>query len=842
MTSRFGRVVPACMLVVGSVFLVCGAALHPSATRDSSPQSSPAQLTINYPLNGSIFPPDITSPMFLWHDSSAATRWVIEFSFGRHGGETLRIDSAGELLQPGELDTRAGTKLEWTPEEQSTRTWKPDATTWAKIKQLSVKAPAVVKITGYTADNSKEPLSTASVEISTSIDPVGAPIFYRDVPLMIAPLVGPGAIQPLPPSALPLIKWELRYVNQTHSHTLMENLPTCANCHSFSRDGKTMGIDMDGPRNDKGLYALLPISKNITITNRDMLHWASFKEEGVVIPSDPTVKRFGFMSQVSPDGKYVITSIAPPGTKDTHSAEAPGFAAGVVNRLFSQNYQNLTFTQVFFPTRGILAWYDRAQNKLRPLPGADDPDYVQTSAFWSPDGKWLIYSRAKAQDPFPPGAEKPTYANDPKEPLVQYDLYKIPFNEGRGGKAEPVLGASHNGMSNNFPKVSPDGKWIVWVQNRTGLLMRPDSRLFMVPFNGGTPRLMNCNTPRMNSWHTFSPNGRWLAFSSKGRSPYTQLMLTHIDANGNDSPAVMVENTAAANRAVNIPEFVNISEGGLEKIDPQATEFYRLFNDAYAAMEEARYPQAIAALRGAVERDPQDPLAHYGLASALSANGEEKEALEEYRKASALNPKSAAWLDHLAVSLANNGDTDEAIATWRKSLALKPDSAPTETDLGTVLFDSGNKQEGIEHLQRAISLDPRLPDAHNHYGMALADSGQVDAATAQLQQAIELLPASVEYRFNLGYIFESRGDYAGAIAPLEKSVELSQSKNWHCLAELAKAYDKTGRAVDAVEAERKALDLAVADHNEELAANLRKLLERYQQDSAKAQNAAPTGR
>ena len=108
-------------------------------------------------------------------------------------------------------------------------------------------------------------------------------------------------------------------------------------------------------------------------------------------------------------------------------------------------------------------------------------------------------------------------------------------------------------MSNDFPKVSPDGRWIVFVQNKNGLLMRPDSRLYIVPFDGGKARLMKCNTWRMNSWHTFSPNGRWLAFSSKARSPYTQLMLTHIDANGNDSPAIIVDNTTAANRASEYP-------------------------------------------------------------------------------------------------------------------------------------------------------------------------------------------------------------------------------------------------------------------------------------------------
>ncbi|HKF49953.1 MAG TPA: tetratricopeptide repeat protein [Terracidiphilus sp.] len=829
------RVRSFCALLVAVITLSVLAFLWTPAFRTSASRVKAAQtvsgtgkLTIDYPRDGSIFPPEITAPVFLFHDSSEAKRWTIEVAFDSGAGG-LHLDCAGDYLQPAELDTRAGTKLEWTAEQSTTHTWKPDDEVWKKIKLHSVMTPVRVTIQGYADAGATQPVSRATVAISTSSDPAGAPIFYRDVPLMIAPTAGKGAIQPLPPSALPLIKWELRYIGQPRSQTVMENLPTCANCHSFSRDGKTLGLDMDGPRNDKGLYALVPVSKEITIANRDVLRWESFKEDATGgVPSDPTVKRFGFMSQVSPDGRYVITSIAPPGTKDIHGAEAPGFAAGVVNRLFSMNYQHLDFTQVFYPTRGILAWYDRSAKKLRALPGADDPDYVQTSAFWSPDGKYLIFSRAKAQDPYPPGAPKPTYANDPNEPLVQYDLYKIPFNEGRGGKAVPVAGASQNGMSNNFPKVSPDGRWIVFVQNRTGLLMRPDSKLYMVPFEGGKARLMNCNTPRMNSWHTFSPSGRWLAFSSKGRSPYTQLMLTHIDAQGNDSPAIMVENTTAANRAVNIPEFLNVSPGGLEKIDPQATEFYRFFNRSYEAIENNDFPQAIASMRSAIERDPDDPLAHYGLATALSANGQEREALDEYRIACKLNPKSWAWLNHLAVSLANNGEVDEAIATWRQSLQLNPSDPGTETDLGTTLFESGRRQEGYQHLQNAVILAPKLPDAHNHLGLALAEMGQTQAAVEHFQKAIELLPSSAEFRFNLGYALDQRGDYEDAIGPLEKSVGLSQGRNWHCLAELAKAYQKTGRSAKAVETERLAIEAAERDHNDEVVKELRDLLAQYE--------------
>jgi Tol biopolymer transport system component len=122
-------------------------------------------------------------------------------------------------------------------------------------------------------------------------------------------------------------------------------------------------------------------------------------------------------------------------------------------------------------------------------------------------------------------------------------------------------------MSNNFPKVSPDGKWIVFVQCKNGQLMRPDSLLYIVPSTGGTPRRMRANTSLMNSWHSFSPNGRWMVFSSKARSPYTQMYLTHIDADGNDSPAILIDNATAANRAVNIPEFANIAGDGIQDIE-----------------------------------------------------------------------------------------------------------------------------------------------------------------------------------------------------------------------------------------------------------------------------------
>ena len=429
-----------------------------------------------------------------------------------------------------------------TPQQAATWTWTPDAATWAAIQLHSTGQTATVTITGYRGGQIA--FSQSHISISTSEDPVDAPIFYRDVPLMPTKGVD-GVVQPLAPSTIHLIRWRLRDIRKPESATVLKDMPTCANCHSFSADGKTLGMDIDGPANDKGLYALAPVERHMSIRSDNLVHWNTDGRVGKV--------RVGFMSQVSPDGRYVISTFAGP-------------SVSLLDSYYVTNFLDYRFLQVFYPTRGILEWYSRATGLRQPLQGADDPHYVQTDGVWSPDGKYIVFARADARDPNLPGQKPALRANDPNETPIQYDLYRIPFNDGMGGTPERIVGASQNGMSNNFPKVSPDGRWIVFVRCHNGQLMRPDSQLFIVPFGGGVARRMRANTRLMNSWHSFSPNGHWMVFSSKARSPFTQMYLTHLDADGNDSPAILIDNAAAANRAVNLPEFVNINVDGIQDI------------------------------------------------------------------------------------------------------------------------------------------------------------------------------------------------------------------------------------------------------------------------------------
>ena len=737
--------------------------------------TAPAMIMIDYPAEGSVFPPEITAPAFLWRDpSSGAAVWRIDFDF-TDGDAPIRVKAAGEPFAFGEIDSRAiGETNELpklTPQQAAQRTWKPDDETWKTIKKRSVGHPATVTIAGFQSGDLRQTVSLGRVTIETSPDPVGAPIFYRDVPLMPSELEK-GVIKPLAESNVPLIAWRLRNLGEPRSHLVLEGLHTCANCHSFSGDGKTLGMDVDGPENDKGTYAIVSVKPQTTIRNEDVITWNSFPHKP---PGHHTI---GFLSQISPDGQYAVTTVN--------------------ESVYVSNFKDYRFLQVFYPTRGILAWYSRASGRMDALPGADDPLYVHTDAVWSPDGKFLVFARAEAKDPYPAGRKPAAYANDPNEIPIQYDLYRIPFNAGKGGRPEPIAGASRNGMSNTFPKVSPDGRWIVFVECRNGQLMRPDSQLYIVPAQGGEARRMRSNTALMNSWHSFSPNGRWLVFSSKSRSPYTQMFLTHLDEDGRDTPPILIENATAANRAVNIPEFVNIPQDGLLSIDVPAAEFYRLFDSALDLGAKGQYDAAIAEWGKAMEISPDDPKAHnnlgvalvrkgdldaamaqfrkaiairpeyaeahYNLGGALVREGKVDEAIAQYRQTLEINPQYAEARDRLGGALARKGMVAEAIAQFRQALEIDSRYAEAHNDLGAALLQTARSAEAMAHFQKALEVDPKYAKAHNNLAVALVRSGRTDEAIGHFQSAIDAAPGYPEANYSLGVIRYSQGKIAEALA------------------------------------------------------------------------------
>ena len=717
-------------------------------------------LEIDYPFDETIFPPEMVAPTFSWKDEHAeADTWLVsvEFSDG----------------QPP-MNFLSGT-TQWTPSPEQ----------WETIKARSLERDAKVSIVGVTQSAPESILSAAGISISTSKDEVGAPLFYREVNLPFIEAVKD-------PSR---IRWRFGTISsQKQPPVVLENLPVCGNCHSFSADGSVLGMDIDYA-NDKGSYAIAPVEKEISLTKDRIITWSDYKREDGEFT-------FGLLSQVSPDGKYVVSTV-----KDL-SVFVPR--------------PDLEFSQLFFPIKGILVFYDRATRTFHPLPGADDKEFVQSNPTWSPDGKYIVFARSKVHNLKSGGRGKRVLltSEESREFLeegktFQFDLYRIPFNGGKGGKPEPLEGASENGMSNYFPRYSPNGKWIVFCRAKSFMLLQPDSELYIVPAQGGKVRRLRCNTSRMNSWHSWSPNSKWLVFSSKANGPYTQLWLTHIDQEGRSSPPVLLSHFTSADRAANIPEFVYVRPGAVERIRQQFVDEYSFVRAAREYLVAGDLEGAIRLCQKALKLDPRSAEAHDHLGDLLMRKGMIEEGKAHFAKAIECQPEYTAAYNNLGLALYNEGKLEEAIELYRKAVEIDPEEGNAHNNWGNALLILGEFDQAIEHYRKALEVDPRDVLVHSNLALSLSSLGKFDQAIEHYRKALEINPKHVPAYDGWGDALANLGKLDQAIAQYRKALEINPQSD-SSLYNLGNALMKLGKLEQAIEHYSKALEINpkhAATHN-----------------------------
>ena len=159
------------------------------------------------------------------------------------------------------------------------------------------------------------------------------------------------------------------------------------------------------------------------------------------------------------------------------------------------------------------------------------PDRLETFPAWSADGKTLYFCSAPKLwadgDPMPPAR----YAE------VRYDLMSISYDvdTGRWGMPQTVLASEQTGQSITQPKVSPDGRFILFCMSDYSQQpsFQPSADLWLLDLQTGRHRRLECNSPFSESWHGWSSNGRWIVFSSKrGDGQFIRPYFSYIEPDG----------------------------------------------------------------------------------------------------------------------------------------------------------------------------------------------------------------------------------------------------------------------------------------------------------------------
>jgi len=335
----------------------------------------------------------------------------------------------------------------------------------------------------------------------------------------------------------------------------------------------------------------------------------------------------------------------------------------------------------------------------------------------------------------------------------------------------------------------------------------------------------------MNSWHSFSPNGKWLVFSSKVNSPYTQLLLTHIDQAGQSSPAVVLEHLTSSDRAANIPEFVNARPTAIKRIQEQFLDDYSYLRAASEFFKGDDFVGAEQQCRKSLELNPESAKAHTILGIVLVRQNRLDEANGHLLEAIRLDPTDYESHYALGQSMTRQKKFDEAIRQFSEVLAIRPDYAQAHCYMGSLLLVKGTLDQATVHLSQALNLDPNYVDAHYNMGQLMLRLKKFDEANSHLSRAIALKPddAQAHYQLAMALIQNRQPDqaivhYAKAVS-LEPQVDTSPLLN-HLL---ATHYAEIRRFREAASHEERALDLARAIGDSRLVQEFERLLRVYKQ-------------
>jgi tetratricopeptide (TPR) repeat protein len=195
---------------------------------------------------------------------------------------------------------------------------------------------------------------------------------------------------------------------------------------------------------------------------------------------------------------------------------------------------------------------------------------------------------------------------------------------------------------------------------------------------------------------------------------------------------------------------------------------------------------------GLVEDFPDQPAAYTKLADSYVVLGELKEAGPLYERALELDPADCGAHYGLANSLKNAGRLDDALDELYYALDCGYDlPADIHGNIAAILFEMGNLSESEMQLLTAIEFDPYEPRHRVNLGYILQKRGDLAGAVESTLMAANMDGANFESRFRLGMLYGETGDFHSAVRWFKEAVVLSPD-NTDARFYLGAAYEASG--------------------------------------------------
>ena len=191
-----------------------------------------------------------------------------------------------------------------------------------------------------------------------------------------------------------------------------------------------------------------------------------------------------------------------------------------------------------------------------------------------------------------------------------------------------------------------------------------------------------------------------------------------------------------------------------------------------ALYKQARYEEALEAIRVAVEQTPDFSKAHVNLSAILYELGRYEEALEAIRVAVEQTPDFSEAHANLGAILHELGRHEEAETHLRRAIALNPQIQGGHLGLGVALYEQERYEEALEAIRVAVEQTPDFSEAHANLGAILHELGRYEEAETHLSRALALKPQEVALSQKLAEMFMQKARYKEAIDVLAQAAAL----------------------------------------------------------------------
>lgn len=211
------------------------------------------------------------------------------------------------------------------------------------------------------------------------------------------------------------------------------------------------------------------------------------------------------------------------------------------------------------------------------------------------------------------------------------------------------------------------------------------------------------------------------------------------------------------------------------------------------------YDKSIEYLNRALEIGKDRAAIQYNLGFTYKSMGKDAEAIDCFQSVINDNPTDVLAYNHLGAIYARQKDYEKAVSIYRLGLQVDPNHPILQFNLAKAYEATGNDGEAISSYESALRAKPGWKDAVKAYAKLLLKLHRTAEAVSLVQNAVALHPDKSDLYCLLGRIFLQQDNYSKAEENLEKARKLAPNSA-KILSFMAKAYEKSGKTGEAVEA------------------------------------------